>query len=326
MIEKRDRYTAGHTQRVAKYASLIAQQMSYDEDVIKELYTACILHDIGKISTPDSILLKPGILTTSERKIIEEHVITGYEILKDIDIYRDIAEIMRHHHERYDGSGYPQKLKGDETPMLSQIMSVADAFDAMTTERIYKEKLTVDRALEEIKSLSGIYFHPQIVDAALIALEDINIDEIIVQTPQNELERERFSYFYKDQIIDGYNKDYLAYVICHNGKEGYQYRYIYMLYLHNFNSYNKTYGWSDGDDLLRNFAQKINDLFSEKLLFRVYGDDFIILTKNYIDMESYMDDLEKFLKESDIDLSYHYYNFKKENITSLKALEEVLKI
>lgn len=135
IIEKRDSYTAGHTQRVAQYSVLIAREMGLNEDRIDDMYRACMLHDIGKISTPDSILLKLGKLSELEYEIIKEHVVVSYELLREVDIYKDIAEIIRHHNEHYDGSGYPQGLKGDEIPMMSQIMTLADSFDAMTTKK-----------------------------------------------------------------------------------------------------------------------------------------------------------------------------------------------
>jgi len=326
MIEKRDRFTAGHTQRVAKYALLIAKQIGYNEDVISELHTACILHDIGKISTPDSILLKPGSLTHHERKIIEEHVVTGYEILKGIDIYRDIAEIIRHHHERYDGSGYPQKLKGEQIPKLSQIIAIADTFDSMTTDRIYKNKISVATAIEELKSVAGKQFNVELVTEAIIALKDIEIEKYLAQTPQNRLEKERFSYFYKDQIVDGYNRDYLIYIMDRNSLNNYQYKYAYIIYLHNFSHYNKVNGWIAGDTLLKNFAQEIDKTISNKLLFRIYGDDFIILTEKKSELASVKNRYEIFFEDKDITLTIREIDLEKNLIRTFKQFESYITI
>jgi len=219
IIEKRDSYTAGHTQRVAKYSVMIAKEMGFNKEKVDDLYRACMLHDIGKISTPDSILLKPGKLTALEYDIIKEHVVVSYELLCNVDIYKDIAEIVRHHHEHYDGSGYPQGLKGDEIPILSQIMTVADAFDAMTTNRIYKTRKNVETALVELSALGSKQFHSEVVKAAVVALEDIEIEIDITQRPKSKIEKERFSYFYKDQITGVYNKDYLEFVLAYNNAE-----------------------------------------------------------------------------------------------------------
>ena len=184
--------------------------MGYNEDTIDKLYRASMVHDIGKISTPDSILLKPGKLSTLEYKLIQEHVSTSYQLLKKVDIFHDIAEIVRHHHESFNGSGYPQGLKGSQIPMLSQIMTVADAFDAMTTNRIYKGKKTLDASLEELQTLAGKQFNAQVVQAAVVALKGIEIPDSN-QQPRNQIEHERFAYFYKDQLTSAYNRDYLNY-------------------------------------------------------------------------------------------------------------------
>ncbi len=177
MIEQRDSYTAGHSGRVANYSEMIAREMGYSEDECKLIYKAGILHDIGKIATPDSVLLKPDKLSELEHNLIKEHVNVGYKILRDIPMFRDISKIVKHHHEKYDGSGYPDGLIGDNIPPLSRIMMVADAFDAMTTNRIYKHKKSVADALEEIKSLSKIHYHDDVVEAAVKALGKIIISQ-----------------------------------------------------------------------------------------------------------------------------------------------------
>ena len=281
IIEKRDSYTAGHTQRVAKYSVLIAKEMGFNTDKIDDMYRACMLHDIGKISTPDSILLKPGKLTALEYEIIKEHVVVSYELLSNVDIYKDIAEIVRHHHEHYDGSGYPQGLKGDEIPLMSQIMTVADAFDAMTTNRIYKTRKSVATAIFELQSLSGKQFNTQVVNAASVALEDLEVEINITQRPKSKIEKERFSYFYKDQVTGVYNKEYMELILSYNNTDEFNMSCANAIYLHNFNQYNKTYSWAEGDKLLQSFAQTLNELSEKNYVFRIYGDDFIILSAKH---------------------------------------------
>jgi phosphate/phosphite/phosphonate ABC transporter binding protein len=217
MIEQRDTYTAGHTARVAKYSQMIAQKMGISEDEIQKLTKAAILHDIGKISTPDAVLLKPAKLNDLEYQMIKEHVSVGYEMLKGISIYKELAQIMLHHHERYDGGGYPNGLKGEEIPLLSAIMSVADAFDAMTSTRIYKKSKSVAQAIEEISQLRAKQFHPDVVDAAVEVLKEVNVAPNINQNPTNEIERERLAYFYKDALTGFYNESYLKLML--NQKE-----------------------------------------------------------------------------------------------------------
>jgi putative nucleotidyltransferase with HDIG domain len=137
IIEQRDTYTAGHTIRVAEYCALIGKEMGLSKDDIHLLEKAAILHDIGKVATPDTILLKPGKLSHLEYDLIKQHAEIGADMLERITIYKDLADIIRYHHSRYDGKGYPRTDSPDEISILSHIMIVADAFDAMTTNRIY---------------------------------------------------------------------------------------------------------------------------------------------------------------------------------------------
>ena len=322
IIEKRDSYTAGHTQRVAKYSVLIAKEMGYNSEKVDDLYRACMLHDIGKISTPDSILLKPGKLTELEYEIIKEHVVVSYELLADVDIYRDIAEIVRHHHEHYDGSGYPQGLKGDEIPMLSQIMTVADAFDAMTTNRIYKTRKSVKTALIELDELSSKQFHAEVVKAAIVALEDIEIETNITQRPKSKIEKERFSYFYKDQVTGVYNKDYLEFVLAYNNTEEFNINCIYIINLHDFNQYNKKHGWSEGDKLLSEFAKALDKINESDFVFRIYGDDFIILNESHYEIEENIAFLEEVLIDTGITMTYEHFDMKAESINDIIDLEK----
>jgi len=324
IIEKRDSYTAGHTQRVARYSVMIAKEMGFSSEKVDDLYRACMLHDIGKISTPDSILLKPGKLTPLEYEIIKEHVVVSYELLSDVDIYKDIAEIVRHHHEHYDGSGYPQGLKGDEIPILSQIMTVADAFDAMTTNRIYKARKSVKTALIELAELSSKQFHAEVVKAAVVALEDIEIEMNITQRPKSKIERERFSYFYKDQVTGVYNKDYLEFVLAYNNTEEFNINYIYAINLHNFNQYNKEHGWAGGDKLLASFSKALNKINKSDFVFRIYGDDFIILNESYYDIKRDIASLEEVLMDTGISMTYEHFDMKVESINDIADLEKRL--
>lgn len=176
MTESRDSYTVGHARRVSKYCVMIAKEMNYCDDDIELLKHAAWLHDIGKISTSDIILLKPDKLSEAEHKIMQEHLTSGYNMLAKIDQYKEIAQIMREHHERFDGKGYPLGLKADEIKPLSKIIIVADAFDAMTTDRIYKPKKSIQVALKEVENLSTKQFHPEVVNAAVKVFKDIKID------------------------------------------------------------------------------------------------------------------------------------------------------
>ena len=169
-IEIRDSYTRGHSERVAFFSKRIAQEMGLPEDEVNKIYIAALLHDIGKIGIPDSILLKPGKLTAREYEIIKLHPILSYELLKNLDFLKDALDGIKYHHERWDGSGYPEGLKGEEIPLPARIIAVADSYDAMTSKRIYREALDRKRAINEIRKLSGKSYDPEVVKSALPVL------------------------------------------------------------------------------------------------------------------------------------------------------------
>lgn len=274
-IEQRDAYTAGHQDRVARYCAEIARTMGYSPAEIDLLVRSARLHDIGKVSIPDSILLKPARLTQSEYKLIAMHVSTGYGMLSRASLYRDVAEIMRHHHERYDGSGYPDHLEKDAVPPLSRIMIVADSYDAMTTNRIYRPGKPREAALKEIRDLSGIWYDPAVVDAAITALQELPLDVAASQDPSTTMELERFAYFYRDQLTGLYNERYLHSLIeSGNTPEG---RSACFFGLRNFHAFNRTHSWQEGDRLLARFAAWLSNTFPDAFLFRVQGDDFVAL-------------------------------------------------
>ncbi len=275
MIEQRDTYTAGHTVRVAHYAELIAREMELPEKEIKKLVESAKLHDIGKVVTPDSILLKPGKLTKLEYELIKEHAKAGYEVLSNVHLYQELADIMIDHHERYDGSGYPYGKKGGEISLLGHIMAVADSFDAMTTNRIYKPRKELKESLIELSELSGTWYHPAVVNAAIKVLADVNVDITINQIGNTPLEEERLSYFFKDRLTRLYNEDYFTMAI--NGRSRHpKPSKVWIISLIDFHRYNKAYGWEKGNELIFRFADYLSQKFPDYLLFRVWGDRFVI--------------------------------------------------
>jgi putative nucleotidyltransferase with HDIG domain len=177
MMEQKNSYTAGHSSRVAHYSKLIAKEMRLSDSDCELVRKAATLHDIGKIGIEDSVFFKPSKLNADERKRVQEHVELSYKALSEISIFDDVKEIVRNHHERYDGGGYPRGTLGQKTPLLAQILAQADAFDAMTTHRVYKNKKSISEAFKEISELSGKQFNPEIVKATLEALKDIVIDQ-----------------------------------------------------------------------------------------------------------------------------------------------------
>ncbi|MDP2654721.1 MAG: HD domain-containing protein [Candidatus Omnitrophota bacterium] len=166
-IEAKDKYTSGHTERVTQYSLTIARQMlangsaNFPESFFDNLYISGMLHDIGKIGIPETILNKNGPLTQEEMEIMKRHTIHGVEILAPLSELKESLSGVRSHHERYDGNGYPDHLKGEDIPMIAAIIAVADSYDAMTTDRPYRKGLSSAQAIEEIKKQIGKQFNPK---------------------------------------------------------------------------------------------------------------------------------------------------------------------
>ncbi|MBC8059885.1 MAG: HD-GYP domain-containing protein [Clostridiaceae bacterium] len=166
-IEVMDKYTEGHAQRVRNYSCAIAEKLQLTRQQVSDIGTAALLHDIGKIGIPTEILNKPGKLTDEEYAIIKLHPVHTKTILEKISGFSTISNFAYGHHENYDGSGYPQGLKGDQIPLESQIIQVADAYDAMTSKRAYRSALSVKISLEIIKEEMGKQFNPEISKIAI---------------------------------------------------------------------------------------------------------------------------------------------------------------
>ncbi len=170
-IGARDNYTLGHSEKVAEYAVMIAEHLGLSQEEIELAYFCGIMHDIGKIGIPESILNKPGKLTPEEYKQIMQHPTKGATILSHINWLDKVLPVINCHHERYDGTGYPLGLAGEEIPLISRILAVADAFDAMTTDRCYRPALSLEEALSELKANAGKQFDPFIVSTFIQILE-----------------------------------------------------------------------------------------------------------------------------------------------------------
>lgn len=166
-IEAKDPYTKEHSARVTKYAIEIARYMGYNNDEIEILNVAGNLHDIGKIGIPDNILLKPASLTKEEFEIIKKHPVIGANIISQLPMWSNEKEIIKHHHERWDGTGYPDGLSGEDIPIFSRILSVADVYDALTSDRSYRSMIHHDVAVKIIKDNSGKQFDPKVAEAFL---------------------------------------------------------------------------------------------------------------------------------------------------------------
>ncbi|MDZ7641516.1 MAG: HD domain-containing protein [Desulfurivibrio sp.] len=337
MIDQRDTYTAGHTQRVADYSRLIARRLGLPEPEIERLARAAILHDIGKIATPDAVLLKPGQFTPLERDLIKLHTVAGHEMLAGIEMYQDIAKIVLHHHERHDGSGYPDRLAGEDIPLPARILAVADTFDAMTTNRIYQPRSDVAAALAKLQALSGTQFHPEVVVAAVAVLPEVEPPTAparepaagrlcmghealcdITQSPIAELEKQRLAYFFSDPLTGLYNEDYLK-----SALQNQRYQSLHLCHLQGLAQFNKQQGWKKGNQVLRLFADELRDKFPDALLFRIYGNDFAVITQEYQPLNP--EELAAFdsLTGTGISPQVRYIDLTREHGSSIDKLEEV---
>ncbi len=172
-IQAKDQYTAGHSTRVSRYCLMIADKLGLSTKQKHELYLAAMLHDIGKIGVPDDLLNRPGNLSQEEMERVRNHVVVGASMVEMLGEMHPIVPLIRHHHECYDGSGYPDGLRGEQIPLVSRIIAVADMYDAMTSDRPYRKRRTHQFAVDEILAASGIKIDPQVAAAFLEVLKDI---------------------------------------------------------------------------------------------------------------------------------------------------------
>lgn len=182
-IDAKDAYTKDHSARVASYAKEIARRRGLDKEYVRELYYVALLHDCGKIAIPDDILKKEGALTTEEFAIIKTHTTKGSELLKRFTAIEGIGDGAHYHHERYDGYGYPAGLEGEEIPLCARIIGVADAYDAMSSNRCYRKALSPEKIMDELVGNSGKQFDPMFVPILVGMIEDGFVDTVKAKYP-----------------------------------------------------------------------------------------------------------------------------------------------
>ena len=172
VVEAKDAYTGQHLERCRLYGVALMEALGISGDYPDAQY-GFLLHDAGKVGVPERILEKPGPLTVAEWRIMRTHPLIGYQMVSGIPFLRNAAEIVRCHHEMFDGGGYPEGLRGDDIPLPARVFAVADAFDAMTTDRPYRESMGVDRAAEELRSMAGSQFDPDVVEGFVPLCEEL---------------------------------------------------------------------------------------------------------------------------------------------------------
>jgi len=188
-VDARDERTSQHSQRVSEYSVLIARELGFSEEELENLKNAALLHDIGKIGIRDNVLNKPARLTDEEYAVMKSHVTRGADILKDFTLIDHVVDGARYHHEKYDGTGYPDGLKGEDIPLYGRIIGVADAFDAMTANRVYRKQMDFDYVLNEMRRCRGTQFDPRIDDILLRLIDEGKIDLNALYPPKTDDEQ-----------------------------------------------------------------------------------------------------------------------------------------
>jgi diguanylate cyclase (GGDEF)-like protein/putative nucleotidyltransferase with HDIG domain len=289
-IDAKDKYTSGHSIRVAKCAVEIARHLGWDEAELQNFRYAALLHDIGKIGVPDSVLNKPGRLTDEEFEIIKKHPVIGGDILKDIHTIDHVQEGALMHHERYDGKGYPYGLKGEEIPLYARIIGLADSYDAMTSDRVYRKRLSDEQVIAEFERCRGSQFDPNLTDVFIKMLREgfhieytdahsgnvsVESDPLLNKVPP-DYTAEVKNISATDALTGLCNRNYMesrvAELLCTNHKGA-----LFILDLDNFKYINDTYGHIVGDKTLQMFADvlKANSTDSD-VVCRIGGDEFTV--------------------------------------------------
>ena len=287
MTEMRDSYTIGHAKRVAQYSYMLALDNGENAKFLRDIYLAGLLHDIGKVGIPDVILLKPMKLTEDEYELIKMHSTLSAKMLEHIDEFEDILPAIKHHHEHYDGSGYPDGLKGEAIPKMARYLIIADVFDALSSTRIYRKALSVKESLEIMKKESQRY-DPKILSLFLErAQEYYSFSDKSHKILYPKLENYRNDFFFRDHLTYTFNREALLYFIKKGAEKGFPI-YLGGFNIKHFSLYNKEYGTSEGDKLLINITRvlfKELDVFNyfgeivenKFYLFRAYADHFYVL-------------------------------------------------
>ena len=289
IIDAKDEYTKGHSYRVAEYSSMLAKELGYDDQGVANVKYVGLLHDIGKIGIPDSILNKPGKLNDSEYAIMRKHAEIGGNILSGNNMINGMDEGAKYHHERYDGRGYPQGLKGEEIPEMARIIGIADAYDAMTSNRIYRKSLDNETVLNELKRCSGTQFDPRLAEIFIKMVEEGRLDDIRYESAPASDDKsmaERSADLLQSVIgfkESKYNsdRDYLTGVLSRNAGEAIISDKLaegdgglFLVDITNLHDVNENHGIVAGDRIIKTTADMLFDR-EELIVARFDGSEFI---------------------------------------------------
>lgn len=300
-VDAKDRYTKGHSVRVAQYCLAMAKKLAWSKQDCLNLYYTALMHDIGKIGIPDTILNKPVKLTDEEYRLIRNHTTMGANILRPITMVPQICDGAKYHHERYDGKGYPCGLKGDDIPYVARIIGIADAYDAITSNRIYEKAQVTDYAVNELKKGRGTQFDPYLADVFLEIIQSgfeftdfpqFEFDEEAEQKKANEADAFIVEVCRKTEtdIHKAKDVDFLTGLLIRRSFEDQVNTYLdnslnrgvmFLMDVDNFLYVNKNYGHIAGDHIICRLADTIRShAETDSLMCRVSGDEFAVFYPN----------------------------------------------
>ena len=300
IIDAKDEYTKGHSYRVAEYSSALARELGYDKEHVSNVKYIGLLHDIGKIGIPDSILNKPGKLTDSEFALMRKHAEIGGNILSGNNMIEGLDEGAKYHHERYDGSGYPLGLKGDEIPEMARIIGIADAYDAMASNRVYRKRLPNEKIIAEFKRCSGTQFDPELAEVFISMIESGKLDNIAEDEdpdPERKSMAERSAELLqsvigmKERHYDG-EHDYLTGILNRSAGEKYISQFLseddgvlFIVDITNLLGVNKKHGIVAGDKVIKTTAETLSQ-HGGLVVSRYDGSGFLCFMRGIVDENS----------------------------------------
>ena len=285
-VDAKDDYTKGHSMRVAAYAESLAQRLGWSEEEVQNIYYVAMLHDVGKIGVPDAVLNKPFKLTDLEFRLIRNHTTMGAEILKDFKMFPNVAVGAKYHHERYDGKGYPEGLKAESIPLVARIISLVDSYDAMTSNRVYRRRLSDEIVIQELENGKGSQWDPDLVDIFMElikegALERQWMHEDEMAAPIFDSEKIFGVAMGSESVLEA-STDYLTGVLSKRKGEHEIASSLraaggcmMILDLDHFKQINQIHGHLAGDYALKVTADVLRDVCSKDIVCRTGGDEFL---------------------------------------------------
>lgn len=292
IVDAKDDFTENHSINVARYAALIAKELGWNDKEIHNIYYTGLLHDIGKISVPDRIIRKAGALSDKEWKVMQGHTSVGAEILKDVNMVKMADAVALYHHEKYDGTGYPRGIKGDEIPLEARIVNLANAYDVMVTNRIYRNRLSDEQIIEELEKGKGAEYDPSLVEVLVKMIREKRFAEKdtlpnslkemqsgeesgqllfkVLEANNKAVKREAM----KDSLTGLYNREYAEKYANMHLRQNRHCAY-FMIDLDNFKQVNDRYGHIAGDYALKNIANMLSEMARNMgIACRMGGDEF----------------------------------------------------